>query len=137
MRNRPTSGASARRPIVLVVDDDDDSREIVVEALEQNAYDVRVARGGQEALTMLFAGSVPDVIVLDLMMPVVSGYDVLAALQEHARLATVPVVVVSATHAIRPGDLGVRRFLRKPFQFKTLLAALEECLTICSSEAIG
>lgn len=80
---------------MLVVDDDPDIRELLFTALEDEGYEVVPAANGQEALAIIQTFR-PDVIVLDLMMPEVNGFDVVAALSEHHDTAGIPIVVVTA-----------------------------------------
>lgn len=80
---------------VLVVDDDRDIRELLVELLESEHYEVSSACDGQQALRKLLV-QWPDIILLDLMMPIMSGWQFLHVQAEHPRLASIPVVVLSA-----------------------------------------
>jgi len=115
---REASPAAPRR--VLVVDDDDDIRENLVELLACEGYEVTAAGDGRAALAE--AGRArPDVILLDLMMPVMSGWQFREAQLGDPALAGVPVVVLSAM----PADLDVDASLPKPFQVDDLLRLLE------------
>jgi len=82
----------------MIVEDDDTLRESFRDALEDAGYVTVNAEHGREALAMLRAidGRRPDVIVLDLMMPEVNGFDVVAALNEHPDTACIPILVVTA-----------------------------------------
>jgi two-component system response regulator CpxR len=101
---------------VMVVDDDAAIRETLRELLEQEGYEVLSAENGKEALEMLERSNpLPGVLLLDLMMPVMSGWEVLEALQASPRLGAMPVVVVSAMGA--PCSL----FLQKPVKLARLL----------------
>lgn len=111
---------------ILVVEDDPDIRELVSEVLEQSGYHVAEAGNGQEALDFLRAHiDEPCVVLLDLMMPVLSGPELLEIMAEDARLAALPVVVVSAV-ADRGSAPGVAKFLRKPVPSDVLRAAVAE-----------
>lgn len=92
-RRPTTAGRGATR--VLVVDDDRDIRELLVELLESERYEVCSACDGQEALRKLLVRW-PDIILLDLMMPIMSGWQFLRVQADHPRLASIPVVVLSA-----------------------------------------
>jgi CheY-like chemotaxis protein len=102
---------------VLVVDDDEDLRESIRDILENEGYTVRSAANGEEALERL-AESAPCLMLLDMMMPVMSGAEVLSELEQRNCLGALPVVVVSAhvTHCA-----GVREVLRKPVLVDVLL----------------
>jgi CheY-like chemotaxis protein len=105
---------------VLVVDDDPDIRETIASLLEDHGFEVFTARHGQDALAQLHAVGAPDLILLDLLMPVMDGVEFIQALREaNGPLAKVPVVVVSASATVRPPpDILV---VRKPFGLERLL----------------
>jgi PAS domain S-box-containing protein len=93
---------SGKKPNILVVDDDPAAVELVAVQLEAFGSTVLRAHGGQEAIESARRES-PDLIVLDLMMPTVNGFDVVDALRGHAETAGIPIVVVTATQ-ITPED---------------------------------
>jgi CheY-like chemotaxis protein len=84
---------------VLIVDDNDDSRTLMAEALRMDGYEVLEARGGREALEMLQHVD-PAAVVLDLMMPDMSGQEVLATLRRSGRLEKLRVIVLTGSSAI-------------------------------------
>jgi len=113
---------------VLVVDDDYAIREMLIEVLEDAGYQVTSAENGQQAMALLQeAPALPCVILLDLMMPVMSGWAFREAQQSDPKLASIPVVVLSA----RPGlqhDVfmtTVSEFLQKPVDMSHLLRIVE------------
>jgi CheY-like chemotaxis protein len=101
---------------VLVVDDDLDIRDVLVELLEGEGYRVSAAGDGQQALREA-SRNPPDVILLDLMMPVMSGWQFRAAQLRDPVLARIPVVVLSAF----ANDLDVAAFVPKPFFIEEVL----------------
>ena len=104
--------------IVLVVDDDADNRETLCEVLSDEGYSVRAAPGGREARALLEGGLRPDLVLLDLMMPEMSGDELLAWLRTSEARA-VPVVVMSARHDWKaPEGVGC---LRKPVGLTEML----------------
>jgi CheY-like chemotaxis protein len=105
---------------VLVVEDDDDIRELLAALLMDAGYEVQTASNGLEALRAALA-SPPDVIVLDLMMPVMNGWEFLRAQGSDPRLARIPVVAVSASFPSDEVDVSAR--VAKPYELRTLLAA--------------
>ena len=120
----------AEAPRVLVVEDDHTIREVLVTALEEEGYRVREAAHGRAALDLLEAWPA-DLIVLDLMLPVLDGWSFLAERQRLDRAAGAPVVVVSASRQAASGlsrDLGVAAYLVKPFMLDTLLDTVEQTL---------
>src|SRR5579885_847692 len=80
---------------ILVVDDDDDHRETLCSVLEEAGYRVESANNGRAALERMLAGAVPDLLLVDLCMPVMDGWAFSTELKEHPRLARLPVVVMS------------------------------------------
>lgn len=114
----------AARP-VLVVDDDDDIRESLCEALTEEGYEVVTAANGREALEAIEHMQGRPLILLDLLMPVMNGWEVLEALK-NAR-SDVPVVVLSAAaDAARVLESGAIGFLAKPVRLERLLTVIEQ-----------
>lgn len=112
----------------LVVDDDDAIRRLVTAVLRRHRIDTDEARDGREAIEKLTAASY-DALFLDLMMPVCTGYEVLAFLREQ-RVERKCVVVMTAAgrDATRMLDRSlVHRVLHKPFVIEDIVAAAEEC----------
>ncbi len=112
---------------ILVVDDDAAIREALAEVLEDEGYQVRSAANGREALQVLRASAAaPAVILLDLMMPVMSGWDFRVAQQQDAALAGIPVVVLSADRDVAAKAAAVRAqgYLPKPVSLDSLLDAV-------------
>ncbi|MBC7693634.1 MAG: response regulator [Methylotenera sp.] len=111
---------------VMVVDDDDAIREAVKEILEMEGYEVTTARNGAEALDLLNRSPPPCVILLDLMMPVLNGWQFLEAKKKTAAIVALPVVVVSAVadHQ-REKDHGATQIVRKPPDVDSLLKIVE------------
>jgi CheY-like chemotaxis protein len=109
---------------ILIVEDDDDLRELFAEALRTEQYRVLCACNGREALDMLDEMR-PCLVFLDMMMPVMSGVEVLEALGRSQRLPALPVVVVSAV-ADRTEARGACRYLQKPIEIDALLAVARE-----------
>jgi CheY-like chemotaxis protein len=114
---------------VLLVDDDPDIRDSVGECLRDEGYEVHTAGNGQEALDRLAFGLRPSVILLDLMMPVLNGFEVLDALRARADWQAIPVVVVSANRGYEAEDMrGVFSILRKPVPLEKMLETLERAV---------
>ncbi len=120
-------------PSILVVDDDPDILEATTLLLESEGYGVVTAREGQEALEKLASGLRPALILLDLMMPGMNGFDFYGRLRQlpgpEARL---PVIVVSATreaqrHAVA---MGANDCLPKPYELQALLDKIAALLSV-------
>jgi CheY-like chemotaxis protein len=110
---------------VLIVDDDQDIRETLELLLVTEGYDVKTARHGLEALEVL-RGWLPSLIVLDLMMPELDGWGFRARQVSHELWATIPVIVLSATHELqRQAEvLGAAAVVQKPFDLDGLLGTI-------------
>ncbi|HTG49817.1 MAG TPA: type II/IV secretion system protein, partial [Gemmatimonadales bacterium] len=116
---------------VLLVEDEEQLRRVMKDLLEREGYTVAEARDGVQALDQVdrFA---PDVIILDLNLPGIDGYSVLAQLRSRPATRTIPVVVLTAKgdedNEVRVFDLGADDFITKPFRAKALSARLEAVL---------
>jgi CheY-like chemotaxis protein len=110
---------------VLVVDDDLDIRESLRDVIEAEGFPVACASNGEEALHVLAKQPRPGLIVLDLMMPVMSGWEFLTVVREDQALSKIPVAVISASGGKTP-PLGATCFLRKPVDLDTILALVRE-----------
>ena len=108
------------RKTVLVVEDDPDVQSVIVGALDQAGYRVLAARSGVEAL-LLARREKPDAITLDLLLPVMTGEEVLRRLEQDESGRQIPIVVVSAyTRRLAPNH-RIARILPKPFDIAELL----------------
>lgn len=109
---------------ILVVDDDALTRNLTMRTLIQQGYDVSSAGNGQEALTHLQMGPPPDLILLDLMMPVMTGWQFLAAIKQQPRWAAIPIMVISSNDPIETGAMaaGANDYLHKPMRIDELAA---------------
>jgi CheY-like chemotaxis protein len=117
---------------VLVADDDPNIRRLIVAALRREGYGFVEAANGKEALEVMRTQQ-PSVVVLDLMMPLVSGWDVLRARAEDPELQKIPVIVVSANRepALAAAmTAGICAFLPKPFDIGALSALVRSCLPL-------
>jgi CheY-like chemotaxis protein len=109
---------------LLVVEDDRDIRESVVEVLEDEGYTVSAAADGRQALDLLSAASpLPDVILLDLMMPVMNGLQFRQEQLLRPELAAIPVLIVTADVNAKhqAAALGVAGVVQKPLKIQSLL----------------
>jgi CheY-like chemotaxis protein len=121
---------AARRFSVLVVDDDPSIRKMIVAALRRDGYSFLEAPNGKDALEVMRRDR-PDVVVLDLMMPILSGWDVLRERQEDADLLRIPVIVISANRDPEVATAvngGICAFLPKPFDIGALSALVRSCV---------
>jgi CheY-like chemotaxis protein len=116
--NRKTPEDMAK---ILVVEDNDDVREMMAVTLELEGHRVDTAANGRDALEKLRTGEKPCLILLDLMMPVMNGWEFRRALQQDPVLRTVPVVVVSAATGDIVKKTPADAFLPKPVDMDRLL----------------
>src|SRR5204862_830945 len=122
----PTMTA-AHRHGVLVVEDDADTRESTIAVLEHEAYDAIAVCNGREALDLLRQGFRPCVILLDLAMPEMNGYEFREAQRSDPELSSIPVFVVSAASYAKEADArraGLETFFRKPLEIDAFMAAV-------------
>ena len=112
---------------VLLVEDDDFIRQEISEALQDEGYKVSTAAHGKEALAILADGQKPSVVLLDLMMPVMNGWEFLKAFKRDDAHTNIPVVILSA-FADRATIIGgdAISVLRKPINLDALFNVLEE-----------
>ena len=121
-----SSDALVERPApagcpVLIVEDDADLRDMMAQLLRLEGLNAVTAANGQEALDYLRGHAPPTVILLDLMMPVMDGWQFRREQQRDAELANVPVIVLSALDPTRAADIAMNAFLKKPLDFDRLL----------------
>jgi two-component system, sensor histidine kinase ChiS len=116
---------------VMIVEDEPDTAEMFAEMMRMNGYRVIISLGGVKAINMI-ANESPDVLMLDVMMPELSGLEILGYLQDDPVLSKIPVVVVSAKGLpsdIRSGlEAGALIYLTKPVSYHELSSAIERAL---------
>ena len=120
--------ADQARKSVLIVDDDFGIRDYLTQVLQDEGYHVTGAANGLEALDFLKAKlGDPCVILLDLTMPVMNGWDFRAAQKKEPELEALPVVVLTADGAAaqKAAALGIKDYLQKPVSINTLLNTIE------------
>jgi CheY-like chemotaxis protein len=106
---------------VLIVEDDEDLREMMAQLLTLEGFEAVAVANGREALDYLQAARTPDVILLDLMMPVMDGWEFRRRQQADPLLAPVPVIILSALDQARATAVDAAAFLKKPLDFDRLL----------------
>ena len=116
---------------IMVVDDDANIRAVLKLRLERSGYAVQMARTGMEALSVVLPNP-PDLIILDLLLPKIDGFEVLRNLKSNRLTADIPVIILTAraTPACRNRSytLGAARFFTKPFSPRKLVAEIENLL---------
>jgi len=122
----PTS--AERQRTILVVDDEASIRELLDQELTAAGYLVHQAKDGRAALAMI-KSQLPDLVILDVKMPEISGFDVAAVLKNDPRTMGVPIIILSIVEDQERGfKLGVDRYLTKPFETEDLLKEVESVL---------
>jgi DNA-binding response OmpR family regulator len=122
---------------VVVVDDDKEIQEIVTFVLSRNGFDVKVASNGQQLQDVL-ATTTPDLIILDVMMPGIDGYQIFASLRDNAATCHIPVIIMTA-HAENiyeriSLDLGAAEHITKPFHPLDLVGKVQRLLEVIPQE---
>jgi len=127
-RSGPTGGGG---PLVLIVDDDESVREYVRVNLEAEGYTVREARNAEEGLQVL-EESKPDLVLLDVMMPQVDGWEMLRRLHERHGVGAIPVMMFSGKIGDAAGEAaerGAQGFIGKPFEPRQLIEQAKQLLS--------
>lgn len=119
------------RPLVMVVDDSITMRKVTGRVLERHEYEVSTAKDGVDALEKLHE-RVPDLMLLDIEMPRMDGYELATLMKADPRLRDVPIIMITSRsgdkHRQRAFDIGVDRYLGKPYQEAELLVQIAEVL---------
>jgi chemosensory pili system protein ChpA (sensor histidine kinase/response regulator) len=127
-----------RRIVALVVDDSITVRRVTQRLLERNGMRVLTARDGMDAVAVM-EENVPDIVLLDIEMPRMDGYEVAGHMRNNARLKHVPIIMITSRvgekHRSRALELGVDEYLGKPYQESQLLEAIAPLVERGSTEA--
>jgi CheY-like chemotaxis protein len=111
---------------ILVADDNDDIRKTVVSLLRAKGYQAEGAKNGRDALQKLESLPVPSLVLLDLMMPVMSGWQFLAIQQHASQLSSHKIVMMSAVNnSLGETPIQVAGYIQKPFTFNNLLKKVQ------------
>jgi PleD family two-component response regulator len=114
----------ARQGKILVVDDMADNLNLLSRTLKREGYEIQTACTGQEALTILM-GFTPDLILLDIVMPGMSGFEVCIQLKKSQRHSTIPIIFISAmnevAHKVKAFELGGADYITRPFHIDEVL----------------
>jgi signal transduction histidine kinase/DNA-binding response OmpR family regulator len=128
---RLLDGQQGHEPTVLVVDDEHDTAELIRDTLRGEGLRTQVAHHGRQALELI-ARKRPDLVILDIMMPEMTGFEVLEALARDQTTSAIPVLVLTArgdeSDARRGLALGAKRYMSKPFDLRALIAEVRRHL---------
>ena len=129
--SEPTGSAEEHIPIVMVVDDSVTVRKVTGRFLKRQGYRVMTAKDGVEALQIL-QDHVPDVMLLDIEMPRMDGFEVATRIKSSDRLKDIPIIMITSRtgekHRERARNIGVERYLGKPYQEEALMEHVTEML---------
>ena len=133
VRDRSSSTVSdretAKRCLVAIIEDDTEFRNMLRELLEEEQYRVVAVGNGAEALETLRGDTLPNVILLDVSMPVMDGFDFLRFRNDDPQLAQVPVVLVTNAKPHERPTIGVNDVVRKPIDIDEILFAIKRYCT--------
>ena len=127
-----SSQAKPQAKRILIVDDTQDNLSLLEAILMEEGYEVDVANNGKLALAKIEA-SPPDLVLLDAMMPGMSGYEVTRRIRENKKLPFIPILMITAyVEADLPQglELGANDFIRKPIDFDELMARIKAFLRL-------
>ena len=116
---------AAKRCLVAIIEDDNEFRDMLRELLEEEQYRVVAVSNGAEALETLRGETLPNVILLDVSMPVMDGFDFLRFRNDDPQLAAVPVVLVTNAKPHERPTIGVNDVVRKPIDIDEILFAIK------------
>src|SRR5687767_4305318 len=129
VRERADATASereaAQRCLVAIIEDDSEFRDMLRELLEEQQYRVVALSNGAEALETLRGDTLPNVILLDVSMPVMDGFDFLRFRNDDPQLSAVPVVLVTNAKPHERPTIGVSDVVRKPIDIDEILFAIK------------
>ncbi|PYO93307.1 MAG: response regulator [Gemmatimonadetes bacterium] len=126
-RTRPSmeEQEAAKQCLVAIIEDDSEFRNMLRELLEEERYRVVAVSNGAEALETLRGDTLPNVILLDVSMPVMDGFDFLRFRNDDPQLAQVPVVLVTNAKPHERPTIGVNDVVRKPIDIDEILFAIK------------
>lgn len=113
---------------VLVVEDEKDVRDCLETVFKDEGYEVSFAENGREALKLLYTENLPDIILLDLRMPVMNGWEFRAIQKDDPKLSLIPIVAISADKSAQAAAISAQAHLRKPVEGKELVATVARVL---------
>jgi CheY-like chemotaxis protein len=131
MNSADSPGQGERHPSppscpVLIVEDDEDLRDMMAQMLNIEGFHTATVANGREALEYLHATGKPNVILLDLMMPIMDGWEFRRQQKADPELAPVPVIILSALDQTRAAPVDAEAFLKKPLDFERLLELVRD-----------
>jgi two-component system, sensor histidine kinase and response regulator len=130
--NQPSLNGSRKPDRILVVDDTPDNSYLIQAILKEEGYQIDIVDNGRDALTSI-ESSPPDLVLLDVMMPGMDGFEVTRRVRENKNLPFIPILLITAHGKPRASqglDIGAEDFIRKPIEFEELLARVRSLLKL-------
>ena len=128
------SATTPRRPVIMVVDDSLTVRKVTSRAMQKQGMEVMVAKDGVDALEQLRGDQLPDVMLVDIEMPRMDGYELTSRIREDSRLKNIPIIMITSRagekHRKRAFDLGADDYMSKPYQEDALIEAIGSLLPV-------
>ncbi len=127
---------SKKKPLILIVDDNPKNLQVFTQLIESNGYDTAIALNGEQALDFVESDT-PDLILLDIMMPGIDGFEVCRKLKENSRYSNIPVIFLTAKiekeDIIRGFEVGAVDYISKPFNSYELIARIRTHVELSQS----
>ncbi|MBI2890369.1 MAG: response regulator [Nitrospirae bacterium] len=124
--------SAAIRPTILVTEDDEDMAGLLRHILHREGYDIHVAYDGRAAQTLVDTLPPPALVILDVMLPYLSGFQLVTHIRKKPDWASVPIIMLTAdsneSHIVRALESGANDYVVKPFQPRELLARVRRLL---------
>ena len=122
---------------VLVVDDDKVNREVLAKFLQKNHYDVLEAENGKEAMTILKKQKEIAMVLLDIIMPVMDGFEVIKCIRNDHELKSLPIIVqtVDKEGEIKALNMGANDYILKPYNMEVVLIKLQNAILVRDNAA--
>jgi chemosensory pili system protein ChpA (sensor histidine kinase/response regulator) len=131
IREAPAAAVVEKQPTVLIVDDSITVRKVTQRLMNRNNYEPVTAKDGMDALTVMLE-TIPDIILLDVEMPRMDGYELATAVRSDPRLKHIPIIMITSRtgdkHRDRALSIGVNMYMGKPFQEHELLENIQSLL---------
>jgi len=124
--------AESRRATIMVVDDSLTVRKVTSRALQKRGMEVLIAKDGVDALEQLRGDQLPDVMLVDIEMPRMDGYELTTRIRQDGRLKNIPIIMITSRagekHRKKAFDLGVNDYMSKPYQEDQLVETIGSLL---------
>lgn len=135
------SNANGEKKTALVIEDEEQSAYLLEFMLRRDGFDVVRAADGRESVAMITEGPVVDIVVMDIMLPYLDGFELIALMRAHPKWREVPIIVLSGrtkeSDVVRALEAGADDFVRKPYQPSELLARIKSRLAMAGQRNVA